>query len=452
MVRLSALRLSAVILFALMFTFTLNLPIARTAGTVTICDEASLDTALAGGGTVTFACSGTITVTATKTISANTVLDGSGQNVTISGGGTVGVFTVNAGVSFEIRSLTISGGNAGFGGGVYNNGSVTISGSTFAGNNAGFGGAIFNAGQLTINDSTFSANTSTNNGGAVYVNAGRTLTLANSTFSGNTSATGGGGLYTNASTATIMNVTFSGNIAPVGQNINASGVLTISASILHNGNCSGTLTDGGSNIAFNAAGCPGNNVDPLLGVLGNYGGTTQTFPLQAGSPALDTFTAGCLSTDQRGILRPQGAACDSGAYEAVVVLSPSGTPIVVVPTLPPPSQCQDMLDPTFAAPVGWYCQVLMRNNAWVGVAGSIPSELIDAGVIIAVDVTYYAFAGYASQQVEGTHQVCLQGDGRFIFLSNAQAPRQIVELNSVSEGGYTCAWVTTAGTAVLIHD
>jgi pectate lyase len=40
---------------------------------------------LSGGGTVTFSCSGTITLTSTITIASDTTIDGSGQAVTISG-------------------------------------------------------------------------------------------------------------------------------------------------------------------------------------------------------------------------------------------------------------------------------------------------------------------------------------------------------------------------------
>src|SRR5271169_3341774 len=39
-------------------------PAARAGGVVSVCDETHLRAALAGGGTVTFTCSGTITVTA----------------------------------------------------------------------------------------------------------------------------------------------------------------------------------------------------------------------------------------------------------------------------------------------------------------------------------------------------------------------------------------------------
>src|SRR5947207_3006738 len=87
-------------------------------GSSASCTEAGsngLNACLPGGvnfdGTVTFACGGaaTITVTSTKTISANTTIDG-GSLITISGGGTVQVFSVNSGVTFTVKNLTIANG------------------------------------------------------------------------------------------------------------------------------------------------------------------------------------------------------------------------------------------------------------------------------------------------------------------------------------------------------
>src|SRR5207245_4485010 len=80
-------------------------------GTSASCTEAALDACLPGGGsfdsTVTFACGGaaTIIVTSPKTISADTTIDG-GSLITISGGGTVQVFSVNSGVTFTVQNLT----------------------------------------------------------------------------------------------------------------------------------------------------------------------------------------------------------------------------------------------------------------------------------------------------------------------------------------------------------
>src|SRR5215472_13548536 len=102
-----------ILLIALLFVIAMACtPIMRAAGVVSSCDEGSLLTAVSGGGTVTFTCSGTITLTATITIYADTTIDGSGQNVTISGGGAVGVFVVPTGVKLNLNKLTIANGNA----------------------------------------------------------------------------------------------------------------------------------------------------------------------------------------------------------------------------------------------------------------------------------------------------------------------------------------------------
>jgi sugar lactone lactonase YvrE len=83
----------------------------------------------------------------------------------------------------------------------------------------------------------------------------------------------------------------------------------------------GAITDGGDNISSDISfpfSAPGslNNTNPELGTLGNYGGPTQTVPLLAGSPAIDAGGAGgCPATDQRGVPRPIGSACDVGAFE-----------------------------------------------------------------------------------------------------------------------------------------
>jgi hypothetical protein len=52
-------------------------------------------------------------------------------------------------------------------------------------------------------------------------------------------------------------------------------------------------------------------------VLSDNGGPTQTHALLAGSPAIDAG-ASCPTSDQRGAPRPQGGACDIGAYELLM--------------------------------------------------------------------------------------------------------------------------------------
>ncbi len=58
------------------------------------------------------------------------------------------------------------------------------------------------------------------------------------------------------------------------------------------------------------------NVNPKLGPLADNGGPINTFALLPGSPAINKGDiAACYATDQRGLPRPQGAACDLGAFE-----------------------------------------------------------------------------------------------------------------------------------------
>ena len=92
--------------------------------------------------------------------------------------------------------------------------------------------------------------------------------------------------------------------------------------------------ESGSDCAFGSAGDM-QNTDPLLGPLGAHGGRTETLAPGAGSKAINGGDpAGCtdlggtaIATDQRGISRPQGSACDIGAFEFQLP-SLSGSPAV----------------------------------------------------------------------------------------------------------------------------
>lgn len=406
---------------------------AHAGGVVSVCDEAHLLAALTGGGTVTFSCSGTITLTAEIVISADMTIDGSGQTVTISGNHAVRIFFVNSGRTLNLNRLTVAAGSItgngggihndngiltvsdssivgnsvtyGSGSGIYNNrGTVTVSNSTFsdnhARNNAGGGicnvggavrvsnsvlfdnianqgGAIYTDGTLTVNDSTFSGNIASLGGG--ILNSYGTLTASNTTFSGNGANHAGGGIYnalgivnvndstfssnsadwggggffqhygaltvTNSTltdnnagfagggvfchygTLIVSNSTFSGNSASFGGGIdNYEGAATLKNTIVANsptgGNCAGAMTNGGGNLSYPDSTCPGINRDPKLGPLQDNGGPTHTMALLPGSWAIDAGNdATCAAApvnnlDQRGVARPYGSHCDSGAYEA----------------------------------------------------------------------------------------------------------------------------------------
>src|SRR6266404_905219 len=114
------------------------LPAAFGSGTVANCTQADLEAALAGGGTVQFACSGTITLTNTLVIAQDTMLDANGSTVTISGGSAVRLFQVGSNVSFRVTRLTLVNGSFVRANG--DNGAAPTSGQD------GFGSGILNEG------------------------------------------------------------------------------------------------------------------------------------------------------------------------------------------------------------------------------------------------------------------------------------------------------------------
>ncbi len=289
------------------------------------------------GDTITFSCSGTIPITSTLTITKNLTLNGSGQNVTLDGGNSTQVLSVNSGVTFNLKALTIAHGSAFGGGGISNSGTVTISNSTFANNSTttAHGGGISNGGTVTISNSTFANNSASGLGGGLINGSGASVSISNSTFSGNSSAQGGGGI-SNGGTVTISNSTFANNSAPGGSGggLFNSSTISIGGSIVANNagsNCtnifSGTITSAGYNLESGTdCGFTGTgdlqNSDPKLGPLASNGGPTQTMALLKGSPAIDyiPLSSGlCPTTDQRGHKRPDNpreSACDIGAYES----------------------------------------------------------------------------------------------------------------------------------------
>jgi CSLREA domain-containing protein len=221
------------------------------------------------------------------------------------------------------QSVRGSSGLAGDGGGLaaenfqVGNKTYALAGDTFSGNTTGTGGDLGDAGH----------------GGGVYVDAATdhiTLTANNSTFTANNPKALV--MYKHASVA-VNHVTVASNIGG-GIQGEYSGVTDSSVSVTNsvissNGsyNCEYNLVspfvDGGHNVIFGVH-CgtiqPG-SADPLLGALANNGGPTKTMALLTGSPAIDLVPAtgsSCLATDQRGTARPQGPACEAGAFEVFV--------------------------------------------------------------------------------------------------------------------------------------
>jgi hypothetical protein len=296
---LAAYRVSLPAVFAVLLALAVLRPIPALAagvvgtGTASSCTDAALNTALAGGGLVTFNCGSapaTIDIstgTGTKTIAADTTIDG-GSLITISGGHSVGVFSVNTGVTFTVQNLTIANGTNSatyFGGGIANGGTLTVNNTTFSDNSAsnlggGSGGGIGNSGTLTVTNSTFSGNSG--GGGGGIVNEGM-LTVTNSTFSGN-SAPNIGGSITNDGTLTVTNSTFSGNSSSVGgAAILNQGTLTVTNSTF-SGNSTGlsggairnqsTVTVTNSTFSGNSGGSISNNFGPLTVTNSTFSGNS----------------------------------------------------------------------------------------------------------------------------------------------------------------------------------
>ncbi|MGI9290814.1 MAG: choice-of-anchor Q domain-containing protein [Gammaproteobacteria bacterium] len=280
----------------------------------------------------------------------------------LDGGGSDRVIDNPSGANLTLNLLTVQNGNSvvtgdgNQGGGIRNLGTLTVNRVAVLNNTGRQGGGIWNrfgAATLTVTDSTiaqnssdangagvftrqasatftrvtFNNNNSSNDGGALFTRD-QTTNVTNVTISGNSASSDGGGVRIVGGTLAVVNTTFANNTAPNDDNISLNGVTaTFSNTIVdNNGNgdsCSGGLTSLGGNLAFGDAGtCGFTSGDPVLGALTNNGGFTETHAITAGSPAIDIGTGpGCPATDQTGTSRPQGSACDSGAFEASVAPS-----------------------------------------------------------------------------------------------------------------------------------
>jgi hypothetical protein len=187
-------------------------------------------------------------------------------------------------------------------------------------------------------------------GGGIRNNGG--LSVTNSTLANNSAASlmgdavGGGGIL-NLSVARVSSSTLSGNTAScplfgldecVGAAIyNRLAFFEMKSSILagslHGGNCAST-GDGPTSLGHNLSDdgtCAFLQPGDLTGVAAGLdpaglqanGGPTRTIALLPTSPAVNAIDqAACvdevgdpLTTDQRGVARPWGPACDIGAFE-----------------------------------------------------------------------------------------------------------------------------------------
>jgi len=174
-------------------------PAARSAADAVVggsCTEADLITALGSGGTITFACGGlkTIAVSTVKVITKDTTLDG-GDLITLSGGLGTRLFSVNPGVTFQLKHIVLDGAasTGSDGGAVANHGRLTLDHATIQHSQTDAdhsGGAIFSDGPLTLTDSLLQDNAAGSAGGLFANFSQAIVTISNSTFQRNQADSG----------------------------------------------------------------------------------------------------------------------------------------------------------------------------------------------------------------------------------------------------------------------
>ncbi len=218
-------------------------------GTPASCTDAALNTALTGGGTVTFNCGGPATLTLTlKTISANTTIDG-GNAITLTtlSSWAQQLFSINANIGLTLTNLTIANvPGASFAFPIVNNGRLILTNTSvistyyFINSTANSTANIINSTFISNTGTSLSANgpfTLTNSqvrqnspggSGMFMTYTGVTGTVDNSDFISNSTATAAL-LYGNGGSLAITNSRFQQNTGTVAL-IGAYGPASINAS------------------------------------------------------------------------------------------------------------------------------------------------------------------------------------------------------------------------------
>lgn len=261
-----------------------------------------------------------------------------------------------------------------YGGAILNFGVLTISNSVLRNNKAyRGGGALANSttqavviDQSTLHDNqvTLSSLNSGGSGGAIYhfqnSSMGHPMRIWNSTIFRNKATASGGGIFVDGtfSRAEIIHATIAENEADsdldfatgygggvanqfgqvriqntiLAENTESITLLNVRAPVISE--CYGTIDTSppGMNLMtnYNTATCSITNLSrlilaPLNGAsFSNHGGLTPTLALNPNSAAINSAT--CLGSgfeqDQRGVKRPQGWACDIGAFELPLLYLP----------------------------------------------------------------------------------------------------------------------------------
>ena len=206
-------------------------------------------------------------------------------------------------------------------------------------------------GPTALQNDTFSENNADDMGGGISVNGGvlgKSNVLASFITVAYNKATRGGGIAVYGGKMKIKNSIVA--YSPMGKDCSTVGgtFSGVADNLNSDGSCAGfTFTE-----------------DPLLDVLANYGGSTQTHALRTGSPAINTgvdctnLFGTAVTLDQRNFPRPVGPACDLGSYESAEVL-----PSVSINTVTPTSTSTATPEPATSTPTPEPPTITANKNA-----------------------------------------------------------------------------------------
>jgi CSLREA domain-containing protein len=228
------------------------------------------------------------------------------------------------------NSAVVNNVSTNYGGGIDSDGNSNLTNVLLAGNHADQGGGAMDSDNpIALTNVTVSGNTANNEGGGLGIY--HAAALNNVTVTGNTAQLDGTGTGGNG-----------GGIADItdgGRSLTIANTIIAGNSVGANGNNPDCDVDDGqpssiTSLGHNLIGTPGSEcviagpgdmigANPSLGALADNGGPTFTHALLTGSAAINagdpaapgTSASACAATDQRGVSRPQGGACDIGAYE-----------------------------------------------------------------------------------------------------------------------------------------
>ena len=346
------------------------LPLFGTPQTITL---ASGELTVANNGSLLIDGPGANLLTISGNNASRILVSGANVVVSIEGirftGGN-GMGTVNTGRGGAIYNVggtmllanSILTGNSAANGGALNNAAsaspsvpatLTIDNCIISNNNSTSSGAAmqnFSTSTLHIRNSTVNNNTSSGTGIAGAFQANGTVTITNTTFSGNSAPAGtGGGLYFNGTSLVMTNSTLANNTcAAGGGGLHRTGtnptanvrntIIALNVGAAATPDVSGAITSQGNNIVGTVGTSTGwvatdlINTNPMLGMLADNGGFGMTLLPMAGSPAINAgqncvIDLSCsasnppqaVTTDQRGITRPQGPTVDIGSVEVAAV-------------------------------------------------------------------------------------------------------------------------------------